>query len=251
MTYLEQLEIIKTIPVREGDTIVIQCPFCGGLKKLAVSKLDGQLKWFCYRASCNGKGIYQGKRSLQASKDYLARQVKTHIKIKPLPEITTSVANHKPAIDFLKSVNSLQAYENGWIEIRYAPAEDRVLFYSDRGAVGRSLKAYGPKWMSYGIIEGGVHVGRGSNCVLVEDVPSACSVSRLDDFVGVALLGTNLSTLIKHSTNCYTDRFLVLDKDASSKALRTVRNRDKNLKIRLTSKDLKHLNEVQIKNILL
>ena len=251
MTYLEQLEIIKTIPVKEGDTIVIQCPFCGGLKKLAVSKLDGQLKWYCYRASCNGKGIYQGRRSLQASKDYLAKKVKTHIKVKPLPEITTSVDNHKPAINFLKSVNSLEAYENGLIEIRYAPAEDRVLFYSDRGAVGRSLKPYGPKWMSYGVIEGGVHVGQGSNCVLVEDVPSACSVSRLNDFVGVALLGTSINSSIKYSTNCYTNRFLILDKDANSKALNEIRYRDKSLKLRLTEKDLKWLTTQQIQNLLL
>lgn len=250
MTYLEQLEIVKTINIREGDTIVIQCPFCGGYKKLAVSKIDGQLKWFCYRASCNGRGIYQGKRSLQASKDYLAKVSKTTSKVKPLPEITTSVDNHKPAIDFLKSVNSLEAYQNGWIDVRYAPAEDRVMFYADRGAVGRCLKPYGPKWMTYGVIEGGVHVGEGTNAVLVEDVPSACSVSRLDGYVGVAMLGTNLTSAIKHSVSCYTNRYLVLDKDANSKALNTIRSKDKTLRLRLTEKDLKWLTTEQILAIL-
>ena len=250
MTYLEQLEIVKTINIREGDTIVIQCPFCGGYKKLAVSKIDGQLKWFCYRASCNGRGIYQGRRSLQASKDYLAKVSKTTAKVKPLPEITTSVDNHKPAIDFLKSVNSLEAYQNGWIDVRYAPAEDRVMFYADRGAVGRCLKPYGPKWMTYGVIEGGVHVGEGANAVLVEDVPSACSVSRLEGYVGVAMLGTNLTSAIKQSVSCYTNRYLVLDKDANSKALNTIRRKDKTLRLRLTEKDLKWLTSEQIQNLL-
>ena len=250
MTYLEQLEIVKTINIREGDTIVIQCPFCGGYKKLAVSKIDGQLKWFCYRASCSGRGIYQGRRSLQVSKDYLAKASKKTAKIKPLPEITTSVDNHKPAIDFLKSVNSLEAYHNGWIDVRYAPAEDRVMFYADRGAVGRCLKPYGPKWMTYGVIEGGVHVGEGTNAVLVEDVPSACSVSRLKGYVGVALLGTNITSAIKQSISCYTNRYLVLDKDANNKALNTIRKKDKTLRLRLTEKDLKWLTTDQILAVL-
>ena len=250
MTYLEQLEIVKTINIREGDTIVIQCPFCGGYKKLAVSKIDGQLKWFCYRASCNGRGIYQGRRSLQSSKDYLAKVSKTTAKVKPLPEITTSVDNHKPAIDFLKSVNSLEAYQNGWIDVRYAPAEDRVMFYADRGAVGRCLKPYGPKWMTYGVIEGGIHIGQGTKAVLVEDVPSACSVSRLEGYVGVAMLGTNLTSAIKQSISCYINRYLVLDKDANTKALNTIRRKDKTLKLRLTEKDLKWLTTEQIQNLL-
>ena len=251
MTYLEQLEIVKTINIREGDTIVIQCPFCGGYKKLAVSKIDGQLKWFCYRASCSGRGIYQGRRSLQSSKDYLAKVSKTTAKVKPLPEITTSVDNHKPTIDFLKSVNSLEAYQNGWIDVRYAPAEDRVMFYADRGAVGRCLKPYGPKWMTYGVIEGGVHVGEGTDAVLVEDIPSACSVSRLDGYVGVAMLGTNLTSTIKQSISCYTNRYLILDKDANTKALNTIRSKDKTLKLRLTENDLKWLTTEQINNLLL
>lgn len=250
MTYLEQLEIIKTIHVREGDTIVIQCPFCGGYKKLAVSKIDGQLKWFCYRASCNGRGIYQGRRSLQASKDYLAKISKTTAKVKPLPEITTSVDNHKPAIDFLKSVNSLEAYQNGWIDVRYAPAEDRVMFYADRGAVGRCLKPYGPKWMTYGIIEGGIHVGEGNKAILVEDTPSACSVSRVSGYVGVALLGTNITQSIKQSIQQYAECYLILDRDASSKAIKAVRNINKLIKVRLTKSDLKWLSTEQILNLL-
>jgi len=247
MTYLEQLEIVKTIPIKEGDTIVIQCPFCGGLKKLAVSKLDGQLKWYCYRASCNGKGIYSGRRNLKAIKNYLEDTIQKKAKDpKPIPEITTSVDNHQKALDYLAEVNSLEAYEKGYIKVRYAPSEDRVLFYADDGAVGRSLKKFGPKWITYGTIDSGVHVGMGSICVLVEDIPSACSVSRLDNYVGVALLGTTISPSIRKSIKIYSTRYLCLDKDASNKAVYQIRNVDRSIKVRLLNNDLKELSKDQL-----
>ena len=251
MTYLEQLEIVKAIPIKEGDTIVIQCPFCGGLKKLAVTKLDGQLKWYCYRASCNGKGIYSGKRNLKAVKNYLADTVQKKAKDpKPIPEITTSVDNHQEALDYLANVNSLEAYEKGYIRVRYAPSEDRVLFYADKGAVGRSLKSYGPKWITYGVIDTGVHVGKGNTCVFVEDIPSACSVSRLDNYVGVALLGTNITQNIHKVTKVYKNRILCLDKDASGKAINQLRNVDRTIKLRLLATDLKELSKDQLTKVM-
>ena len=251
MTYLEQLEVIKTIPIREGDTKVIQCPFCGGLKKLSVSKVDGQLKWYCFRASCNGKGIYQGKRSLQAAKNYLANAVQQKTREpKTIPSITTPARNHQPALDYLDKNNSLEAYEAGYIDVRYAPAEDRVLFCTDTGAVGRSLKKYGPKWLTYGVLNEGIHVGTGSTAVLVEDTPSACSVSRVDGLVGVALLGTRVSSCLKKSLNKYDACYLILDKDASSKSIRISRSIDKSLLIRFTTEDLKHLSVIQLVEVL-
>jgi len=251
MTYLEQLEVIKTIPIREGDTKVIQCPFCGGLKKLSVSKVDGQLKWYCFRASCNGKGIYQGKRSLQAAKNYLADAVQQKTREpKPIPSITTPARNHQPALDYLEQNNSLEAYEAGYIDVRYAPAEDRVLFCTDTGAVGRSLKKYGPKWLTYGVLEEGIHVGNGSTAVLVEDTPSACSVSRIDGFVGVALLGTRISSCLKKSLNKYSACYLILDKDASSKSITICKSVSRSLLVRLTAVDLKRLSVNQLVGVL-
>tara|TARA_A100001388_G_scaffold230025_1_gene181970 strand:- start:19902 stop:20666 length:765 start_codon:yes stop_codon:yes gene_type:complete len=251
MTYLEQLEIVEAIPIKEGDTIVIQCPFCGGLKKLAVSKLDGQLKWYCYRASCNAKGIYSGKRNLKAVKNYLADTVQKKTRDpKPIPEITTSVDNHQEALDYLVNVNSLEAYEKGYIKVRYAPSEDRVLFYADNGAVGRSLKSYGPKWITYGTIDTGVQIGKGETCVYVEDIPSACSVSRLNNYVGVALLGTNITQKIHKATKVYKMRILCLDKDASTKAINQLRNVDRSIKLRLLAKDLKELSKDQLIKVL-
>ena len=251
MTYAEQLEVIQSIPLREGDRKVIQCPFCYGQKKLALSKSDGKLMWNCYRASCNAKGIHTGRRNLQSVKNYLNNKINSKEKyVRPIPSITTSIYNHQPAIDYLKSVNSLDAYKSGYIKIRYDPSDDRVLFYSDNGAVGRSLSNNNIKWMSYGNTSKGIHIGSGTTAVLVEDVPSACSVSKVDGLVGIALLGTSLTHSIKNSLDKYSATYLVLDKDASVKAIMIKRRVCSSIKVRLTEADLKHLTVHQIQDLL-
>ena len=251
MTYAQQLKIVQTIPVHEGETVVVTCPFCYGPKKLAVSKSGGKILWYCYRASCEAKGAYSGRRNQKAVRDYLNNTAPTKNRpVKPIPSITTSVDNHAPAMEYLHSVNSVEAYKNKLINIRYAPAEDRVLFYGNNGAVGRSLRKFGPKWLSYGELPDGIHVGTGDIAVLVEDTPSACSVSRLDGLVGVALLGTTVTSSIKKTLSKFHEMYLVLDKDASLKSITQIRCIDRSLKVRLTNTDLKHMNTEQINHLL-
>ena len=217
----------------------------------AISKIDGKLMWNCYRASCEGKGIHSGKRDLQSAKNYLTGQIrKREVYVRPLPSITTSVENHKPALDYLASVNSLEAYRNGYIKVRYDPSEDRVLFYSGEGVVAKSLRSYGPKWMTLGSIPAGVHIGTGTTAVLVEDVPSACSVSRVNGLVGVAMLGTNITKALNKATEKYLNKYLCLDKDASAKAIVLKRQFGAGLKVRLLSQDLKVLTTSQIRHTL-
>lgn len=251
MTYHQQLKIVQTIPVQEGETLVVTCPFCHGPKKMALSKSGGKLLWYCYRASCEAKGVYSGKRNQKAVKDYLNNVDLTRAKTKkPIPEITTSVDNHAPAVDYLKSVNSWDAYQDNLIKVRYAPAEDRVLFYGEDGAVGRSLRKFGPKWLSYGELPTGITVGTGNICILVEDTPSACSVSRLSGYVGVALLGTTVTRSIHKTLSKYATKYLVLDKDASLKSIAQMRHIDRSLKIRLTNVDLKAMTIGQIQQLI-
>ena len=252
MTYAEQLQIIKEIKIREGDAVVITCPFCYGEKKLALSKMDGKLMWNCYRASCEGKGIYSGRRNLSSAKNYLGKQVQTRdVYKRPLPSITTSLENHPPALEYLNQVNSLEAYQNGYIRVRYDPSADRVVFYSGEGAVGRSLRASrAAKWVTYGKIPQGVHIGVGKTAILVEDIPSACSVSRVEGLVGVALLGTNLTSGINNSIKFYDNTYLVLDKDALSKAIVIKIRINSDVKVRLTSVDLKLLTKSRIKELI-
>lgn len=251
MTYAQQLKLVQTIQVQEGETLVVTCPFCYGPKKLAVSKSGGKLLWYCYRASCEAKGAYSGRRNQKAVRDYLSNTSPNKNKpVKPIPNITTAVENHAPAMEYLQSVNSVEAYQNDFIKVRYAPAEDRVLFYGEEGAVGRSLRKFGPKWLSYGELPHGITVGTGDIAIMVEDTPSACSVSRLSGYVGVALLGTTVTRGIRQTLNKYTTKYLVLDKDASLKSIAQMRHIDRSLKIRLTNVDLKAMTIGEIQQLI-
>ena len=250
--YTDQLAWVKTLSIKEGSRITTDCIFCGGKNKFTADKFDGKIIWNCYRASCNVKGINSGQRNVTALKAKLSgNSIQRHKpEAKPIPSITTNISNSDAAITYLKKVNSYEAYIRGDIKIRYAPTEGRVLFYNkdQTGAVGRSLRLVRSKWWSYGELSEGIHVGRGDHAVLVEDVASACAVSNLAGYTGVAILGTNLTKPIKKTLNYYKKITLVLDNDASIKSV--MLSRSVNCNVRLTKYDLKYLSSDKIRTIL-
>ena len=255
-SYREQLDIIKQISMAEGQSRSLDCPFCGGRKKFTISKTeDGLTLWNCFRASCPVKGSYTGKRtasSIRKSLDRTPVVAKVEKRVTPLPPITKNIRNEPSALEYLTENNCLEAYDSGYINIRYAPAEKRVLFYAndEEGAAGRSLAGHRSKWWSYGDVSKGIHVGIGDTAVLVEDTPSACAVSRLKGHVGVALLGTNITEQIRNTLKKYTNIYIVLDNDASVKAIELVRSLSNSAKVRLTKDDLKYLSVMQITEVL-
>jgi len=251
MTYKEQLELIKDIPIREGERKIITCPVCGGSKKMSVSKFDGKLLWNCFRASCNTKGIHSGDRGLQAAKNYLSATSNNVDRfIRPLPDILTCIENYSDALAYVKSVNSYEAYQNKFIKIKYAPSDQRVLFFVGQGAVGRLIRKGQPKWISYGDVSELTPIGSGENLVMVEDVPSACSVSSVNNCVGLPLLGTTLTSVTQKLLTKYKNCYLVLDKDASRKSIVQAMNYNRKIKIRFTEKDLKMLSVIELKKVL-
>lgn len=244
-SYKDQISIIEKIRVAEGEHKTLDCPFCGGRNKFTIDRFDGVLVWNCFRASCMVKGSMRGKRDLTALKNYVGGKPTTRAakRKNPLPGITTAARKHPDTVKYLQSVNSYEAYENGLIKVRYSPADNRVLFYTPdgQGAVGRALDSRLPKWWVYGDTSYGIPVGSGSHAVLVEDVASACSVSRVPGCVGYALLGTNLTNGIKSYLNRYQKVTLVLDNDASAKAVSMAQKYAEIDFVRLTDKDLKWL----------
>jgi DNA primase len=112
------------------------------------------------------------------------------------------------------------------------------------------LGAHGPKWMTYGDVSNGIHVGTGSKAVLVEDAASACSIARLKDYTGVALLGTNITSNIKSALLIYKLIYILLDNDASGKAAQMTKQLRGDVFLRTTSKDPKELRERQLQRIL-
>lgn len=253
-SYRDQLSIIRNIVIRDGDRKTLDCPFCGGQRKFTISKVDGVLLWNCYRSSCTVKGSYTGQRSVAALKRKLeaAPPVVKEAKVTPLPAVTKNIFNEPTALQYVTDNNCLSAYESGYINIRYAPVEKRVLFFNSdsTGAVGRTLINSKYKWWTYGSLRNGIHVGEGDTAVLVEDTPSACAVSRLAGFVGVAMLGTSITEDMAASLTKYHKTFIVLDKDASSKSIALARAVSMDLKVRLTKYDLKQLSVDDIKGVL-
>ena len=249
MTYAEQLYVIKNIPISEGQRRIITCPFCYVSKKLSLSKIDGTIMWNCFRASCAAKGIHSSGRTIEYAKNYINNIKTTISKGRPLPEITTAIENNLPALEYLESVNCLEAYQRKLIKIRYCPADNRVVFYYKDGAVGRLLHKGTPKWVTYGELNY-VLVGSGSSVVMVEDIPSACSVSRLPDYAGLAILGTKLSHDILKTVRQYNNRYLVLDNDAALRSIIEASKFGNNIKVRLTKRDLKLLNICEIQTLL-
>jgi hypothetical protein len=106
--------------------------------------------------------------------------------------------------------------------------------------------------MSFGNTEGGIQVGDSKTAVVVEDVASACSVSRVEGVCGYALLGTNITAPIKSRLRHFSCVIIILDKDASSKALRIAKSLQShlNVKVKLTNEDLKWLNVKEIETTL-
>jgi len=76
---------------------------------------------------------------------------------------------------------------------------------------------------------------------LVEDAASACSIARLQDFTGIGLLGTNLTSQIKNSLHLYNQLYIILDNDAANKAVRMSRKLRGSVLIRMTKDDPKDL----------
>lgn len=254
-SYKDQVSIIKTVRLKDGDRKTMDCPFCGGKNKFTIDKFDGKLVWNCYRASCTVRGSLVEGRSVASVKKYLSgdSSARRRASYRAIPEITTKIENVPSAVEYLKSVNSMAAYERGDINIRYAVKENRVLFYNqdNSGAVGRSLRPIKTKWWTYGDVTGGIHVGQGDHAVMVEDVPSACAISNVSYLTGVALLGTNINKDITKSLKKFNKVTLILDNDASAKALMLIRKVGMNCCVRLTQHDLKHLSSDEIVNLIM
>jgi len=243
-SYRDQVEILSSIKLADGEKKSLDCPFCGGRKKFGILKQDGRLLWNCFRSSCGIKGSHQVGRGLDGIKNHIQKKTAKAVYYNSLPKIVSSPKNHPEAIEYLHSVNSWEAYSCGDIRVQYAPRDNRVLFYTSdgKGAVGRALDGRTPKWYTYGDTSKGIQVGSGIP-VLVEDTPSACSVSRIDGYSGYALLGTKITPTIRSELRHLAKVIIILDKDASSKAVSIASSIGGlvEVSVRFTNTDLKHL----------
>jgi len=237
-----------------------------------VSKENGELVYYCFRASCHIAGRISTGRTIDDVKaialgtvDFrgLTRNKDGIQDCKPAFEIPwyfQSIATNKDAHEYLRKNNCLGAYYDRACNIMFDPRLNRVVFTIRRrldgvcvDAAGRLLKyAKGqPKWLRYASSDMPFIVGSRDNAVIVEDCASACAVYS-SGYSGVSLLGTNLKKAfiseLKHFKKC----FVCLDLDASKKSIEMYKALSPytDAHIRFIPQDLKYCSPEQIKNII-
>ena len=110
------------------------------------------------------------------------------------PKLLTSPDSNPKAVDFLKEGHAYEAYKNGVLKVKYAPKEDRLLFYNKKEdrAYGRymsELRTTRRLWKEFGLphnLEKFFFVGSGNIVVIVKDIRTACAVGSLPYCTGCA-----------------------------------------------------------------
>ena len=254
MGYQDQFNEISRVRVDDDQTKRIDCVFCGGKNTMTVTKRDGKLIWNCYKASCNSKGVATVDRGIDSIKRSLSgsRLLDRLKRPSSFPELLVSTKGRANVEIYLRENHCYTAQQDGLVTIKYAPREDRVLFFtkSGEGAVGRSLNGQKPKWRAYGDTSYGLSCGTGGTVVVVEDAASACAVaSCCTKYTGFALLGTQLTKKHINLLTKYQDIVIALDKDATAKGLkfkRLLMGHHNSVRLCLLTEDLKWLSRKNI-----
>jgi len=165
---------------------------------------------------------------------------------------------------FVRDYKKIASFCNEWelnaqdLGLLYDVKEHRVVFPVVHGGVtvdatGRSLGKRIPKWKRYGKSYLPYVSGRGKTAVVVEDCISAAVVGDSDGCVGVAVLGTSLSTGHKKYLSQFSTAIIALDPDALPKTLqfaKELRTHVDTVKVLRLTDDLKYQEPSDMANLL-
>jgi len=225
------------------------CPLCGKPNTFSVTDNGFERLWNCFHADCHTKGGTGISLTKDNSKQaFVKRQVKEEVtKVDfVIPDTFVSLSRNINAENYVKEVQSYNAYLDGLADIRYDFQRDRVVYLVKDGdkvidATGRSLTNSKPKWLRYGTSKMPFVCGLTDNLFVVEDCPSACSISNI--VTGMALMGTSLLDSHIQVIQNYKKIFVALDRDATRKAVDIVRHLSNYVPTKLVvlKKDLKNM----------
>jgi len=225
------------------------CPLCGKPNTFSVTDNGFERLWNCFHADCHTKGGTGISLTKDNSKQaFVKRQVKEEVtKVDfVIPDTFVSLSRNINAENYVKQVQSYDAYLDGMADIRYDFQRDRVVYLVKDGdkvidATGRSLTNSKPKWLRYGTSKMPFVCGLSDNLFVVEDCPSACSISNI--VTGMALMGTSLLDSHIQVIQNYKKIFVALDRDATRKAVDIVRHLSNYVPTKLVvlKKDLKNM----------
>ena len=225
------------------------CPLCGKPNTFSVTDNGFERLWNCFHADCHTKGATGISLTKDNSKQaFVKRQTKKKVKKVDfvIPDTFVSLSRNINAENYVKEVQSYDAYLDGLADIRYDFQRDRVVYLVKDGdkvidATGRSLTNSKPKWLRYGTSKMPFVCGLTDNLFVVEDCPSACSISNI--VTGMALMGTSLLDSHIQVIQNYKKIFVALDRDATRKAVDIVRHLSNYVPTKLVvlKKDLKNM----------
>jgi DNA primase len=246
-----QINIVEAMGIPPGGNFRGDCPFCLHKNSFSVSRQDGRLKWYCFFASCTAKGdvVYEPSAQeifMQARSGY---RHSSGIRVSgyKIPSAFVNIRESNKCMDFIHMNNSYDAYKLDLCDILYDKSLDRCVFMIKdgihiKGAVGRALGNFKPKWYMYGSNPYPFICGRGKQGILVEDCPSACVIGAAG-FSGVALLGTSVkASYMDILLGIYESLIIALDRDATNKALDIAKELSYYIPttVKILEKDLKH-----------
>ena len=218
--YVGNLHIVHNGRYR-GD-----CPLCGRVNTFSVTDTGFERLWYCFHADCHTKGSTGVQLTKENSKVAFKEKItstETNDEFE-IPNTFVSLSRSKQAEEYVKRVGSYEAYLSGLADIRYDLQQDRVVYLVKSisngrvvDATGRSLTNRKPKWRRYGTSRNTFLSGNGFYGIIVEDCPSACSISNLA--VGISLMGTSLLDEHIDVIKQFKKVYIALDKDATGKAI--------------------------------
>ena len=244
--------IINDLSLVSGETRRMTCPSCNTKNTFTVTNDMGSIVWNCYRASCSTSG--GTRQSLTAddirkSLGFVAEETHVATFVKP----DWFVRDYKKIASFC---DQWQLDAQG-LGLLYDVREHRVVFPVVHAGVmvdatGRSLGKRIPKWKRYGKSHLPYVSGRGKTAVVVEDCISAAVVGDRGVYVGVAVLGTSLSTGHKDYLSQFSTAIVALDPDALPKTIKfakELRTYVPNVKVLRLTDDLKYRQPTDMANL--
>jgi len=251
-------DYVKSLQLQANEAHRGECPVCHRSSTFTASNVNGTLLWNCYSASCE----LQGGGTLPQFFNEIAT------KPREVPFEKPASWSQRELPDVAKKY--LDTVHNGgrWSDFYWDIIKIRLVYpiydanHKLVDGVGRAMllnsvdsnnvsKPAGrhswrqSKWYRYGNYKGGFIHGTNPVHVVVEDVPSAISIS--DWVTGYALLGTNLTEEHMAYLSSVPKVIVALDKDATDKALQMVRklNTVTSTDLLVLDHDLKSMGEIE------
>lgn len=232
------LDDIKNLIINPHQTVYIDCPYCGGVRKMGVTNMNGTYVYGCFRDSCKRHGVIGKKRSKEDIKNIIHQDNPDIIKPFIIPETFKRIKGTDQIVDIAKNrkVYLIDDLEGNTV-----------------GAVGRTKEGNRVKWLRYGTFNAPYRTKPlRSACVVTEDVLSARYVAEIDDrFSGLALLGTNFQSSYLPYLKDYGNFIIALDPDARKSAIKVARRISgltaKKVRIMSLDKDPKDMDKDELK----